>query len=359
MLNRFATRRLIDASATLDSADRALLNIWINRGLDDAAMARMTGLSEETIAERRDRVVAHLSDELGLPPEHVRSALTEIAVVPDDPADPHPAPPAEPDDPADAQPASPAEADAAATTATDTPAPDSAASTSTVAPAASTPADPPAATTPPHAPAADPASTPTPAEADATPRPRRRRRAAWSVLALGVVIVAVVLIIALGSGGSSSRRPAAAHSRTRPSAQTVPPASASTSASAPTSTTTTGAAASSGQSAVGRLIALPGGAPGASGTVSLERTPHLKLNVTVSGLPRAVHGHYEIFLYDTLVSSQPLGRLRAGVSQMSVPLPPAARRYPFIDIAFQPPGAVFDSGDSVLRAPNPLFTKAR
>ena len=60
-----------------------------------------------------------------------------------------------------------------------------------------------------------------------------------------------------------------------------------------------------------------------------------------------------------LLNSEPLGRLGNGVTTMSVPLPGDARRYPFIDIALQPPGAVFDSGDSILRAANPLFTKAR
>jgi hypothetical protein len=308
VVNRFATRRLIDASATLDSADRALLNIWLNRGLDDAAMARMTGLSEETIAERRDRVVAHLSDELGLPPEHVRSALTEIAVVPDDPSD------ADADADADPDPAPPAVAHPAATIPTDAP-----------------------------------VATPAAAEAGAAPPPGHRRRGAWSVLAVGGLIVAVVLVIVLESSGSSNRRPAAAHSRTRPSAQTVPP----------TSTTTTAPGAPSGQSGAQRLVALPGGVQRAGGTVILDRGPGLRLNLTVSSLPPAGHGHYEIFLYDTLVSSQPLGRLGNGVTQMSVPLPGDARRYPFIDISFQPPGAVFDSGDSILRAANPLFTKAR
>jgi hypothetical protein len=321
VVSRFATRRLIDASASLDSADRALLNIWINRGLDDAAMARMTGLSEETIAERRDRVVAHLSDELGLPPEHVRSALTEIAVLPDSPPDVPDSLPILPDRPADV-PDSPADA------------PDSPADGHSAPPVV---ADPDRA----------PAPTPTAAEADAAPPPRRRRRGAWSALAVGGVIVAVVLVIALESGGSG-QRPAAAHSRTRPSAQTVP-----------STPTTTGAP--SAQSSAEPLAALPGGASqGATGTVLLDRSSsNLRLNLRVSNLPPAVHGHYEIFLYDTLVSSEPLGRLRTGVTQLSVPLPGDARRYPWIDISLQPPGAVFDSGDSILRATNPLFVEAR
>jgi hypothetical protein len=321
-VNRFATRRLIDASATLDSADRALLNIWINRGLDDAAMARMTGLSEEAIAERRARVVAHLSQELGLPPEHVRSALTEIAVVPDGPADAHPAPAAAPNR-AETAPADPPAANRAAT------APGQASREATWAAAE------------PDAPAG---------------RGGDRRRGAWIVLAVGVLIAALIFAIALGSSGSG-RQPAPRHSRTRPSAQ----AGSSTSSNAgATSSTTGGPGSGSGQSSAERLVALPGGVQRATGTVLVGRTsPNLRLDLRVSQLPPASHGHYEIWLYDTLVSSQPLGRLRTGVTQMSVPLPGDARRYPWIDISFQPPGAVFHSGDSVLRAANPLFTKPR
>src|SRR5664280_518641 len=60
-MSRLATRRLIDAAASLEAADRALLNIWMSRGLDDADLARMTGMTEATIAGRRERIVAQLS----------------------------------------------------------------------------------------------------------------------------------------------------------------------------------------------------------------------------------------------------------------------------------------------------------
>ena len=81
-----ATRRLIDAAATLDPPERALVNLWVNRGLDDAEVARMTGMSDSVIAERRTRIVEQLSDELGLPPEDVRSALNELVPAPQDPS---------------------------------------------------------------------------------------------------------------------------------------------------------------------------------------------------------------------------------------------------------------------------------
>ena len=74
-----ATRRLIDASATLPAADRALLSLWTQRGLNDAAMARMTGMTPAAIVERRERIVGALSAELGLPPEDISGALAGIA----------------------------------------------------------------------------------------------------------------------------------------------------------------------------------------------------------------------------------------------------------------------------------------
>jgi len=321
LLNRFATRRLIDASATLDPADRALLNIWVNRGLDDAALARMTGLSAETIAQRRARVIAHLSDELGLPPEHVRSALTEIAVVPDAP----------PDGPAASRATltAPAEVQASVDLLT--------------TPAAPAEHDRPAASPPAH-PEPGTAAPPSPE----SPSPSRRRRRAWVALAAIVVIVAIVIVLrsggsrgsrgsgASGGAGASGHRRGTTATEARASAQPVP--------------------STAGGTGPRQLAALPGGLRQVTGTVALAGTsPNLELDLSVRHLPPPTHGHYEVWLYESLIYSEPLGRLGAGVTRMSVALPRDARRYPWLDVSFQPPGAVFHSGDSVLRAPNPLF----
>ncbi len=93
-MSHVATHRLIDASAVLGPAERALLNLWIHRGLDDAALARMTGLSPDSLADRRRAIVEGLSEELGLPPAQIEEALTAIAATsaeqpeaaPEDPA---------------------------------------------------------------------------------------------------------------------------------------------------------------------------------------------------------------------------------------------------------------------------------
>lgn len=62
-----ATHRLIDAAAKLDPADRALLNLWVNRGLDDGRLTELTGLSLDALHLRREKIVTHLARDLGLP----------------------------------------------------------------------------------------------------------------------------------------------------------------------------------------------------------------------------------------------------------------------------------------------------
>src|SRR5450755_3150834 len=89
-MSSVATRRLIDAAATLDPADRALLNLWVNRGLDDERLTELTGMSIEALGTRREKIVARLAAELGLPEPDIRGALEQISpdeefVTPPDP----------------------------------------------------------------------------------------------------------------------------------------------------------------------------------------------------------------------------------------------------------------------------------
>lgn len=108
------------------------------------------------------------------------------------------------------------------------------------------------------------------------------------------------------------------------------------------------------------LGGLPGGLAHAQGSVRLVGpTRHLRLSLTVSGLPIPQDGHYEVWLYNSVVNSQPLGRLRAARHHGSYPLPPHAGRYRWIDISFQPLGAVYHSGESELRATNPAHTTTK
>jgi hypothetical protein len=350
-MSRVATRRLLAASATLDAADRALLNIWVHRGLDDGALARMTGLHEAAVDARRVRIVTHLSATLGLPPETIRGALDEIAAS----ADARPiAAVATPTDLADAPVANGALAsevagtsagpDLAAPAEVATPSADGSTPPATVTPGADLAAPPPSGGTP-HTDAAASA-----AEEPAGGSASRRRR--WlGGLPLIAIVVVVVLIVSLGSGGSGHDT---GHSPRRAPAAAGAAAPAGTASPAPPSPTAT-----ANRSPGDPLVVLSGGPAHATGTaLATGRRSHLRLHLSVSNLPAASHGHYEIWLYDSIIYARDLGRLPSGVSHLTLRLPPNARRFHWIDISFQPPGVVFHSGESLLRSANPLFGKA-
>jgi hypothetical protein len=78
-MSSVATTQLIDAAATLGPADRALLNLWVHRGLDDSALAGLSHLSVGAIQARRRMMVERLSADLELAPESVGDALQELA----------------------------------------------------------------------------------------------------------------------------------------------------------------------------------------------------------------------------------------------------------------------------------------
>ena len=84
---------------------------------------------------------------------------------------------------------------------------------------------------------------------------------------------------------------------------------------------------------------------------------HLKLNLTVKGLPAARAGHYEVWLYNSVIDSQPIGRLRNGHRRLTARLPANVRHYRWIDLSFQPVGEINHSGESELRASNPAHTR--
>ena len=153
----------------------------------------------------------------------------------------------------------------------------------------------------------------------------------------------VVLIVVLTSGGSS-RPPRQVATSARPVA-TSP--GASTGQSPPTPSTSV------------PLRVVPGGPAHATGTVALSRSGGtIRLNLSVSNLPTPARGHYEVWLYDSLIYSEDLGRLGNGATHVSFSVPADARRYPWVDVSFQPVGRVFHSGESLLRSTNPLFGRA-
>jgi hypothetical protein len=371
-MGNLATRRLIEAAAALEAADRALLNLWIHRGLDDERLAGLTGMSVVAVQARRERILAELSERLGEPPEDVLTALRAM----------------EPGIGAADQTAGAADQTAAAAGAGGRPdvtatagGLDSPATVST----AGLPAPPAVQRESSDGPQVEPnnnpqvepetvAEKPEPEPEGGVPLPpppapgaSRRRGRIWAGLTAAIAIVVAVLLVVLLAGGSSHNAsdPVRQASATNVGSATAPPASATTSAtttardSASSSTTATGTGTASTparQPPSGRdhLASLPGGLRHVSGVVRLVgKAGHLKLRLTVKGLPVVRHGYYAAWLFNSVLDSQRLGRVTRDRPN-AYRLPRGAHRFHFVDISFQPKGAVNHSGESKVRAINPV-----
>jgi hypothetical protein len=100
------------------------------------------------------------------------------------------------------------------------------------------------------------------------------------------------------------------------------------------------------------MVALPGGPAHATGTVLVSRRrSHPTLDLSVSDLPAVSHGHYEVWLYDSVVNSQALGPVGTRESHLSLRLPGNARRFHWIDISVQPAGRVFTAASRCCARP--------
>ncbi len=326
-MNRFATRRLIDACASLDAADRALLNLWVNRGLEDGAVARMTNMTEAAVAQRRARIVDGLSRELGLPPADIRGALGEIAESWDAGIER-------------------AGASVLGNGAVSSPVPD--ASDSHATPEGPEPSREKPSPAPPP---------PAQSRGQPSPPPTRRRALPVAVGLLLVAVVAVVLVVALGSTPAKRSRVAVAHPAPAVT-QAAPAVTQTAPAVSPTPSASPSPSPRVNRGTSHRFGALPGRLGHATGTVVLiGPRRHLKLKLTVRHLTAARGGHYEVWLYNSILDSEPLGRLRAGVSKVTLRLSANASRFRWIDISFQPIGFINHSGESVLRAANPATAR--
>lgn len=180
---------------------------------------------------------------------------------------------------------------------------------------------------PPAVPRSRPPAPPAPQHPPASPRvpppprlpwrarPFARVHAEWAAVAV-LAVVAALILAGLSAGGSAGAR----HRDPVPSAidSLRPPAG------------------------------IPGNAGGEVAAVHAGGG----LRITVTGLPVARGGYYEVWLYNSILDARPLGRLATRASR-TLPLPGDARHFRWIDVSFQPPGYGSDSGQSVLRAANP------
>jgi hypothetical protein len=187
------------------------------------------------------------------------------------------------------------------------------------------------------------------------PSEHRSKRKLLVTAAVAGLGIAAVVIVLLGSASTKHAR----HAPVTSSTATAPTPSTLT-AAGPAAITTPAHPKQPGHDrpAAGayrqRLATLPGGALHAAGSVALAGTAaHPRLTLQITGLIGAHNGHYEAWLYNSILDSVPLIRLRYGVANFTVALPRDYRRYQWIDISFQPPGMVNDSGESVMRASLP------
>lgn len=301
---------LAAASQRLDPASRALLNLWVRRGMGDDEIARLIGSTPAGVATRREALVERLAAELERTPEDVRAAVESMASR----AGPE-------ENGARAEPAGDEEASA-----TRAPAPDGVDEAVEKHPVGAMP------------PGENPMLSPTVpppgvVSASEQPPPPDWARAGPSTRLTTLVIVVLVvaslalLLTALLAGSDSppaSSRPAPTQARSGPG----PPAP--------------------------RLAAVAlrplSGASRATGTATVRRSGTTDVvELAVSGLPRRP-GRYEAWLFNSILDSRALGPVAAPAGRLTAPLPANRARYRFLDVSLQPSGRRVHSGLSVLRA---------
>ncbi len=168
------------------------------------------------------------------------------------------------------------------------------------------------------------------------PAPRRDRLRAVLVIAAVLLVACAITAIGLLAGGSGSDAPDTATAPAQSSQPSTPPTEPSP---APN------------QSVAVALTPLSADAPGQV-TASVSGPERARrITVKLRGLP-APSGAYELWLYDSLVHSRPLGSVTAGRGSISARLPRDASSYSWLDLTLQPGGdRVHHSGESVFRTP--------
>ncbi|HEX8102169.1 MAG TPA: hypothetical protein VF533_06145 [Solirubrobacteraceae bacterium] len=356
------TTDLIAASRALDPAGRALLNLWLHRGLDDAAIAQLSGGSAADVAERRRQVVERLAGEVGDTPEAVRAALDDLAVgrpatpsaptsrpapsapepvatsehlvlpgtpeatgSPDDlvlPGEPEPAEAGTPEDlvvPGEPEPATVGAPEDLVVPGETEPAQAGAPEDLVVLGDPDPDPDP--------DPEPDPAAARRPSSEFRTRRPARGRSPIPATLgvALGLVVGGTVLAAAISGGGDKGGEPRATAT---PSATATPTPTATPAAARPQP-----------------LTAVPGGPGEVEGTLTAQDG---RLTLDVKGLDRPPKD-YEVWLYNSLADARPLGTL----ATKRFALPKNADRFTYLDVSLEGDRNRNHSGRSVLRAELP------
>jgi hypothetical protein len=277
-----------DVLNDLDPLSRALLDLSLQRGMEDAEIADVLGTDEESVLEVRIGLLRALADKVA--PEHADDDPAELQAVVADRLY--------------GDKAAEAEEIAELEAAVSEPQPDA-----DLEPRAEDPETSPATPRP---------TTAAPAE------PRKRRSPLVVLLPLVLLVAVAAAVLALTSGGDDNAG--------KPTAQNAAPA-APTAKPEPKSATEP-------QARPVRLTAIGGTATG-----TVTRTGD-RLKLKLRGLPSAHGGTYEVWAYNSVIDAKPIG------TPNSAKLPANAAGYRYLDVSVEPAdGNANHSGQSVLRVP--------
>ena len=102
----------------------------------------------------------------------------------------------------------------------------------------------------------------------------------------------------------------------------------------------------------GKLEPLSGQAAKAEGSATIEgRSEDARLKLSATNLP-APEGAYQVWLYDSLIDSEPVATVKGTSIELSEPLPADPADFRYVDVSLEPAdGNPNHSGRSVLRVP--------
>jgi Anti-sigma-K factor rskA len=297
-----------DVLNDLDPLSRALLDLSVQRGMDDAEIAQVLGTDEASVFEVRVGLLRNLAETVA--PERADADLPELEAAVAERLYPELAAEAEPE----------AEVPVEEEVPVDEEVPVEADDLGDEVDEAEL-EEPPTEASAEHEPAP-------PMHARETAPPERRRRSPLVVLLpLLLLITIVALLIALTSGDEEKSEPAAQEPRqqqpdTRPADEPREP-----------------------RTRPNRLTTL--GTGGASGTATLRGD---RLTLRLRNLPDPDGGVYTVWLYDSIIDADRLADVRGRTARAK--LPKDTKGFEFIDVSLEPrDGNPNHSGQSVLRIP--------
>jgi hypothetical protein len=280
-----------DVLNDLDPLSRALLDLSIQREMNDAEIAQVLGTDEESVFEVRVGLLRNLAEKVA--PEHAEDELPELhAAVAER-----------------LYSETETETDEAAVDAHDL---------GDEGELQETPVE------------EEPEPHPAPVAVESPPQ-RTSRRRSWLpiVLPILVVLAVIAVIVAAGSGNGGDEQ------KSKPAAQ-APPTEQPNTNTGPTPK-------SKPKPKTIRLTSFGS----ATGTASIDGD---RLTMTLKNLPPADGGTYTVWLYNSIIDAKKIGTVTNG--KVEVKLPAGADKYRYVDVSLEPPdGNPNHSGQSVLRVP--------